>query len=178
MYSALFRIGIVLLQSLITLAPLCDVGRRSRNRLVRAAAQDPRLTNWPSRFIRDLRPLQDLLVKFAALSASAGIVNVSPARRKPLPLMAIVREVSVEQDRPRKGHVLATSIAWAVLSILLVPCLTRVGRRGFVIPKVGREAERWIETDSATSAALADGQGPTLPPLPRRTKTLAYNAAL
>ena len=93
-------------------------------------------------------------------------------------VMGIVREVSVEQDRPRKGHVLATSIAWAVLSILLVPCLTRVDRRGFVITKVGREAERWIETDSATSAALADGQGPTLSPLPSRTKTLLYNAAL
>jgi hypothetical protein len=177
MYSALLRIGIVL--SLISLAFLCNVGRRSRNGLVRAPAEDPRLTNRPSRFIRDLRPLQDLLVKFvAALSTSAGIVSVLPAHRKPLPLMGMVREVSVEQDRPGKGYVLATSIAWAVLSILLVPCLTRVDRRGFVITKVGREDERWIETDSATSAALADGQGPTLSPLPSRTKTLLYNAAL
>ena len=179
MYSALLRIGIVLLQSLITLALLCDVGRRSRNRLVRAAAQDPRLPNRPSRFIRDLRPLQGLLVAFVdAARASAGILNVLSAHRKPLPLMAIVREVSVEQDRPGKGHVLATSIAWAGLSILLLPYFVRVSRRGFVITEAGHEVRRWVEADSATSAALADGHGPTLSPLSRRTKALAYNAAL
>ena len=178
MYSALLRIGFVVLQSLITLALLCNVGRRSRNGLVREE-EDPRLPNRPSRFIRDLRPLQDLLVAFVdAARASAGILNVLSAHRKPLPLMAIVREVSVEQDRPGKGHVLATSIAWAGLSILLLPYFVRVSRRGFVITEAGHEVRRWVETDSATSAALADGHGPTLSPLSRRTKALAYNAAL
>ena len=178
MYSALLRIGFVVLQSLITLALLCNVGRRSRNGLVREE-EDPRLPNRPSRFIRDLRPLQDLLVAFVdAARASAGILNVLSAHRKPLPLMAIVREVSVEQDRPGKGHVLATSIAWAGLSILLLPYFVRVSRRGFVITEAGHEVRRWVEADSATSAALADGHGPTLSPLSRRTKALAYNAAL
>jgi hypothetical protein len=121
--------------------------------------------------------VQNLFVEFvAASSASAGIVNILSAHRKPLPLMAIVREVSIEQDGPRKRHVLATSIAWAVLSILLVPCLTRVGRRGFAMAKVSREVERRI--DSAPSVALADGHGPTLSPLRHKTKTLSYDAAL
>jgi hypothetical protein len=68
-----------------------------------------------------------------------------------------MREVSVERDRPRKGHVLATRIAWAVLGILLVPCLIRIGWRGFVITTVGREVERRIETDSAMGVALLNG---------------------
>jgi hypothetical protein len=84
------------LQLLITLALLCNVGRWSRKGLVRAAAQDKRLPNRSSRFIRGLLPVQNLFVEFvAASSASAGIVNILSAHRKPLPLMAIVREVSM-----------------------------------------------------------------------------------
>lgn len=138
MYSALLRIGLIALPLFIALALLCNVCRRGRNGLVRAAAKAPRLSKRPSRFVRELRPRhQDLLVKFvAASSASVGILKVLSAHRKPLPLMTIAREVSVEQDRRRQGH------------------------------------------DSATSAVLADGHGTTLLPLPRETKTLAYNAAL
>jgi hypothetical protein len=91
-YSVILGIVIVASQLLVALALLFVAGRLMRNEVVRAAAKS-RLPNRPSRFIRDLRPLQDLLVEsVGASSASAGILSVLSGHLKPLPLTAIAQE--------------------------------------------------------------------------------------
>src|SRR5262249_18048135 len=96
--------------------------------------------------------LQDWLAEFVAGSrASAVILSVLSAHREPLRLASIAKEIRLEQDQRRDGHVLPVGIALIVLTILLGPGLVRVRAYGFAITDAGREVQRRIEAHSAMS---------------------------
>jgi hypothetical protein len=153
MNPALFGLVIIASQLLVALALLFVAGSLIRIDLNRAEAADSRFAKILSRFIRDLRALEDALVEFLARSKeSCRILSVLVAHRKPLRLAAIAQEVQLEKDPRRESYVLPMSIAWAVLCILQVSGLVRMSRHGFRVTEVGREVHRRIEGNSAISA--------------------------
>ena len=152
MNPALFGVVIIAAQFLVALALLFVAGSLIRIDLNRAEAGDSRFVKRPSRFIRDLRRLQDALVEFFARSTEAYLIlSVLVAYRKPLGLATIAQEVQLETDRRREPDVLPMSIAWGVLPILQVSGLVRMSRHGFLVTQVGREVHRRIEGNSAFS---------------------------
>jgi hypothetical protein len=153
MNPALFGVIITAAQFLVALALLFVAGSLIRIDLDRAEAADSRFVQRPSRFIRDLRGLEDAFVEFFARSTeSCSILSVLVAHRKPLRLATIAREVQLEEDRHREPDVLPMGIAWGVLPILQVSGLVHLSRPGFLVTEVGREVHRRIEGNSAVSA--------------------------
>jgi hypothetical protein len=139
MNPALFGVVIIAAQFLVALAPLFVAASLIRIDRNRAEAADSHFVKRPSRFIRDLRRLQDALVEFFARSTeSCRVLSVQLAHRKPLRLTTIAQE--------------------AVLCILQVSGFVRMSRHGFLVTKVGREVHRRIEGNSAFS-----DEGQTVP---------------
>ena len=132
MNPALFAVVIIAAQFLVALALLFVAGSLIGIDQNRAEAADSRFVKRPSRFIRDLRRLQDALVEFFARSTeSCRVLSVLLAHRKPLRLTTITQE--------------------AVLCILQVSGFVRMSRHGFLVTQVGREVHRRIEGNSAFS---------------------------
>ena len=183
MNPALLGLAIIASQFLLALVLLFVVGSLIRIDLNRAQAADSRFAKIPSRFVRDLRALEDALVEFFARSnETCRILSVLVAQRKPLRLSAIVKEIQFETDRSREPYALPISIAWAILWILQVSGLVRMSLHGFVITDVGREVYRRIEANSLktklltmgrelseTSAPLTEDYQSAMPGLFRRT---------
>src|SRR5258708_3443135 len=132
MNPALFGVVIIAAQFLVALALLFVAGSLIRIDRNRAEAADSRFVKRSSRFIRDLRRLQDALVEFFARSTeSCRVLSVLLAHRKPLRLTTIAQE--------------------AVLCILQVSVCVRISRHSFLVTQVGREVHRRIEGNSAVS---------------------------
>jgi hypothetical protein len=132
MNPTLFGVVIIAAQFLVASALLFVVGSLIRIDLNRAEATDSRFVKRSSRFIRDLRRLQDALVEFCARSTeSCRVLSVLLAHRKP--------------------HRLATIAQEAVLCILQVSGFVRLSRHNLLVTQVGREVHRRIEGNSAIS---------------------------
>src|SRR6202011_5247242 len=105
MNPALFGLVIIASQFLVALALLFVAGSLIRIDLNRADAADSRFAKRPSRFIRDLRGLEDTLVKFFACSTeSCLILSVLVAHRKPLLLVRMSRHGFLVTEVGREVH--------------------------------------------------------------------------
>jgi hypothetical protein len=105
MNPALFGIVIIVAQFLVALALLFVAGSLNGIDLNRAEAADSRFVKRPSRFIRDLRGLEDALVKlFARSTESCLILRVLVAHRKPLLLVRMSRHGFLVTEVGREVH--------------------------------------------------------------------------
>ena len=100
--------------------------------------------HMPSRILRDLEPIEDLVVDFVGHSPDlAGVLGVLTATNQPKPFARIVHEIRIGCARPTEMPIAANSVATA-LSILFVSGLIRLTRGGFVATDVGCEVHRRI----------------------------------
>jgi regulator of nucleoside diphosphate kinase len=100
--------------------------------------------HMPSRILRDLEPIEDLVVDFVGHSPDlAGVLGVLTATNQPKSFARIVHEIRIGCARPTEIRIAANSVATA-LSILFVSGLIRLTRSGFVATDVGCEVHRRI----------------------------------
>jgi hypothetical protein len=139
-------IGVVLWALLFIGGKLIDLARR------RAFALGGR--HMPSRILRDLEPVEDLVVDFVGHSPDlVGVLGVLTATNQPKSFAGIVHEIRIGCARPTEILISANSAATA-LSILFVSGLIRLTRSGFVATNVGCEVHRRIEDASRSTEQL------------------------
>ena len=98
----------------------------------------------PSRILRDLEPIEDVVVDFVGHSADlARVLAVLMATNQPKSLARIVHEIRIGCARPIEIRIAANSVATA-LSILFAAGLIRLTRNGFVATEGGCEVHRRI----------------------------------
>ena len=98
----------------------------------------------PSRILRDLEPMEDVVVDFVGHTPDfAGVLAVLTATKEPKSFARIVHEIRIGRARPTEIRIAANSVATA-LSILFVCGLIRLTRSGFVATDVGCEVHRRI----------------------------------
>jgi regulator of nucleoside diphosphate kinase len=101
--------------------------------------------HMPSRILRDLEPIEDVVVDFVGHTPDfAGVLAVLTATKEPKSFARIVHEIRIGRARPTEIRIAANSVATA-LSILFVSGLIRLTRSGFVATDVGCEVHRRIE---------------------------------
>jgi regulator of nucleoside diphosphate kinase len=100
--------------------------------------------HMPSRILRDLEPIEDVVVDFVGHTPDlAGVLAVLTATNQPKSFARIVHEIRIGCARPTEIRIAANSVATA-LSILFVSGLIRLTRSGFVATDVGCEVHRRI----------------------------------
>ena len=98
----------------------------------------------PSRILRDLEPIEDVVVDFVGHTPDlAGVLAILTATNQPKSFARIVHEIRIGCARFTEIRVAANSVATA-LSILFVSGLIRLTRSGFVATDVGCEVHRRI----------------------------------
>ena len=98
----------------------------------------------PSRILRDLEPIEDVVVDFVGHSPDlAGVLAVLTVTNQPKSFARIVHEIRIACARPIEIRVAANSVATA-LSILFAAGLIRLTRNGFVATDMGCEVRRRI----------------------------------
>jgi regulator of nucleoside diphosphate kinase len=101
--------------------------------------------HMPSRILRDLEPIEDLVVDFVEHSPDlAGVLGVLTATNQPKSFAQIMHEIRIGDAIPTQASIAANSVAGA-LSILFVCGLIRLRANGFVATDVGCEVQRRIE---------------------------------
>jgi regulator of nucleoside diphosphate kinase len=100
--------------------------------------------HMPSRILRDLEPIEDVVVDFVGHTPDlAGVLAVLTATNQPKSFARIVHEIRIGRERPIEIRIAANSVATA-LSILFLSGLIRLTRSGFVATDVGCEVHRRI----------------------------------
>jgi regulator of nucleoside diphosphate kinase len=100
--------------------------------------------HMPSRTLRDLEPIEDVVVDFVGHTPDfAGVLAVLTATKEPKSFARIVHEIRIGRARPTEIRIAANSVATA-LSILFVSGLIRLTRSGFVATDVGCEVHQRI----------------------------------
>jgi len=131
-------VGIVLWAVLFIGGKLIETGLARR----RAFALGGR--HMPSRILRDLEPIEDVVVDFVGHSPDfVGVLAVLTATNQPKSFARIVHEIRIGCARPIEIRIAANSVATA-LSILFGSGLIRLTRGGFVATDVGCEVRRRI----------------------------------
>ena len=100
--------------------------------------------HMPSPILRDVEPIEDVVVDFAGHTPDlAGVLAVLTVTNQPKSFARIVHEIRIGCARPTEIRIAANSVATA-LSILFVSGLIRLTRSGFVATDVGCEVHRRI----------------------------------
>lgn len=132
---------LVVLYALAGVAVLFLGGRLIRYDLARAYPKGRHLPGKPSRFVNDLRPFQNLVVKFFAHSEYfSRVLSILARHEKPLSMR-------------RSGSVSLTHIAWPAACIMAVTGLVRFRQRGLVLSDIGREVQRRIASSALPSSS-------------------------
>ena len=98
----------------------------------------------PSWILRDLEPIEDVVLDFVGHSPDlGGVLGVLTATDQPKSFARIVHEIRIGCARPIEIRIAANSVATA-LSILFAAGLIRLTRSGFVATDVGCEVHRRI----------------------------------
>lgn len=113
-------------------------------RLIFSEAAHAEFTNRTSRFIRDLRPLQNVLVEFVGRSNEASrVLSLLFTHGKPLRLGAIGKLLRLGHENHRYDYAQPVGVTWAVvLRILQLAGLVGWTWYGFRITQGGREVHR------------------------------------
>jgi hypothetical protein len=110
--------------------------------------------DMPSRILRDLKPVEDLVVDFVRHSPDlARVLGVLTATNQPKSFAQTVHEIRIGGVTPTDAPVAANSTAGA-LSILFVCGLIRLTANGFVATDAGCEVQRRIEGGSRSTEQL------------------------
>jgi len=100
--------------------------------------------HMPSRILRDIEPIEDVVVDFVGYSPDlARVLAVLTATNQPKSFARIVHEIRIGRARPIEIRIAANSVATA-LSILFLSGLIRLTRSGFVATDVGCEVHQRI----------------------------------
>jgi hypothetical protein len=95
-----------------------------------------------SRFLRDLKPLEDLLVEFVAQTHEfSTVLAVLAAHDKPVSLATIVHEIRIDQKSSTRADTAATSVGIALL-VLHMAGLAKLKGGRFVATEIGREVRQ------------------------------------
>lgn len=144
---------LVALYLLASLAVLFLGGRLVRYDLSRSETENGKPLRKRSRLIEDLRPLQDTVVEFIAHSEYAPQILGALARKDvPLSLKSIAQKIRLASKRSHKSDLLLLPIGLAVIGLMRVAGLIRLGRRGIVLTPIGREIEQRIRGNSALNS--------------------------
>ena len=136
--SVVAAIGVVLWAVLFIGGKLIDTSLARRRAFVLGGR------HMPSRILRDLEPIEDLLVDFVGHSPDlARVLAFLTATKEPKSFARIVHEIRIDRARPSEMRIAANSVATA-LSILFVSGLIRLTRSGFVATDVGCEVHQRI----------------------------------
>jgi regulator of nucleoside diphosphate kinase len=145
MNGALLGLTVVAAIGVVLWAFLFIGGKLIDTSLARRRVFALRGRHMPSRILRDLEPIEDLVVDFVGHSPDlAGVLGVLTATNQPKSFARIVHDIRIGCAGPTKILIAANSAATA-LSILFVSGLIRLTRSGFVATNVGREVHRRIE---------------------------------
>jgi regulator of nucleoside diphosphate kinase len=148
-FIAFIQLALYLLASL---AVLFLGGRLVRYDLRRSETEDGKPLRRRSRLIDDLRPLQDTVVEFIAHSEYAPQILGALARKDvPLSLKSIAQKIRLASKRSHKSDLLL-AVGLAVIGLMRVAGLIRLGRRGIVLTDIGREIEQRIRGNSALNS--------------------------
>jgi regulator of nucleoside diphosphate kinase len=108
----------------------------------------------PSRILRDLEPIEDVVVDFVEHSPDlASVLAVLSATNQPKSFARIVHEIRIGCARSTEIQTAANSVATA-LAILFVSGLIRLTRSGFLATEVGCEVHRRIEGSQCSTEQL------------------------
>jgi regulator of nucleoside diphosphate kinase len=144
MNSAFIALPVVASIGLILWAALFVGSRLIRRRENSFAASSPRTAR--SRFLRDLEPLEDLLVAFVAQTPEfARVLKLLARHDKPLPFAQIVHELRISRNGSTRLNTVASLTGMALISLHLIG-LVRLQRSGFVATIIGREVQQRIST--------------------------------
>jgi hypothetical protein len=145
MNGALLGLTVVAAIGVVLWAVLFIGGRLIDTSLARRRAFALGGRHMPSRILRDLKPVEDVVVDFVRHSRDlADVLAVLTATTQPKSFGKIVDEIQIGHGRRTEAAIAAYSAATA-LSILFVSGLTWLTRNGFVATEVGREVQRRIE---------------------------------
>ena len=144
MNGALLGLIVVAAISIVLWAFLFVGGKLIETSLARRRAFALGGRHMPSRILRDLEPIEDVIVDFVEHSPDlAGVLAVLTATNQPKSFARVVHEIRIGCARPTEIRIAANSVATA-LSILFVSGLIRLTRSGFVTTDVGSEVHRRI----------------------------------
>src|SRR5947208_36198 len=144
MNGALLGLTVVAAIGIVLWAFLLIGGKLIETSLARRRAFALGGRHMPSRILRDLEPIEDVVVDFAGHTPDlAGVLAVLTATNQPKSFARIVHEIRIGCARSTEIRVAANSVATA-LSILFVSGLIRLTRSGFVATDVGSEVHRRI----------------------------------
>ena len=144
MNGALLGLTVVAAIGIVLWAFLFIGGKLIETSLARRRAFALGGRHMPSRILRDLEPIEDVVVDFVGHSPDlAGVLAVLTATNQPKSFARIVHEIRIGCARPTEIRIAANSVATA-LSILFVSGLIRLTRSGFVATDVGCEVHRRI----------------------------------
>ena len=144
MNGALLGLTVVAAIGVVLWAVLFIGGRLIDTSLARRRAFALGGRHMPSRILRDLKPVEDVVVDFVRHSRDLADVLAVLTATKPKSFGKIVDEIQIGRGRRTEAAIAAYSAATA-LSILFVSGLTWLTRNGFVATEVGREVQRRIE---------------------------------
>ena len=144
MNGALLGLTVVAAIGIVLWAFLFIGGKLIETSLARRRAFALGGRHMPSRILRDLEPIEDVVVDFVEHSPDlAGVLAVLTATNQPKSFARIVHEIRIGCARPTEIRIAANSVATA-LSILFAAGLIRLTRNGFVATDVGCEVHRRI----------------------------------
>ena len=144
MNGALLGLTVVAAVGIVLWAVLFIGGKLIETSLARRRAFASGGRHMSSRILRDLEPIEDLLVDFVGHSPDlARVLAFLTATKEPKSFARIVHEIRIDRARPSEMRIAANSVATA-LSILFVSGLIRLTRSGFVATDVGCEVHQRI----------------------------------
>jgi regulator of nucleoside diphosphate kinase len=144
MNGALLGLSVVAAIGVVLWAVLFIGGKLIETSLARRRAFVLGGRHMPSRILRDLEPIEDLVVDFVGHSPDlARVLAILTATKEPKSFARIVHEIRIGRAGPSEMRIAANSVATA-LSILFVSGLIRLTRSGFVATDVGCEVHQRI----------------------------------
>jgi len=145
MNGALLGLTVVAAIGVVLGAVLFIGGKLIETSLMRRRAFALGGRHMPSRILRDLEPVEDLVVDFVSHSPDlATVLGILTVTNQPKSFPQIVQDIRIRCARPADVPIGPNSAA-AALSILFVSGLIRITSNGFVATDVGHEVQRRIE---------------------------------
>ena len=159
MNGALLGLTVVAAVGIVLWAVLFIGGKLIETSLARRRAFASGGRHMSSRILRDLEPIEDLLVDFVGHSPDlARVLAFLTATKEPKSFARIVHEIRIGRARPSEMRIAANSVATA-LSILFVSGLIRLTRSGFVATDVGCEVHQRIGGALRSTEQLLQNRG-------------------
>ena len=168
MYPPFFGLLAVAVISIAILALLFTGGRLVRRSLIQGTAKEFGARTIQSRFLRDLEPLEDLLIDFVAQTPEfAEVLRLLARRDESLSFAQIVHELRIGRNGSSRVDTVA-SLTGVGLIILHVVGFVKLKRGGFVATNIGREVQRRMLRGSRPSsrASIAETTARTATNLP------------